>query len=270
MTSDRPRVLAIDWSGAASGARKKIVLAEADGGRLVGLPEDGRTREGIADHVITLANKEPHLVVGLDFAFSLPAWFLQERRLGSGPDLWALAAADGEMWLADCKPPFWGRPGKTKPDLPAHFRDTEREAAEVVQAQPKSVFQIHGAGTVGTGSIRGMPVLKRLQEAGFSIWPFDPPNWPLVIEIWPRAFYQRKVKKSAKQEREAYLRSEYPVLGGEQFSRCAATDDAFDAAVSALVMSERVDELTGLPLVSDRTVLLEGVIWYPGWADQRT
>ena len=135
---------------------------------------------------------------------------------------------------------------------------------------PKSVFQIHGKGTVGTGSIRGMPMLQRLHEAGFSIWPFDPPAWPMVIEIWPRAFYRRPVKKSSQQEREAYLRSEHPIVDGEQFSRCAATDDAFDAAVSALVMSERVDELTGLPLVSDRTVLLEGVIWYPGWADQRT
>lgn len=65
--------------------------------------------------------------------------------------------------------------------------------------RPKSVPQIGGAGAVGTGSLRGLPVLHQLH----------------------------------------------------------------DDAVSALVMSESVDELSDLPAVEDRITDLEGEIWRP-------
>ncbi len=268
MSANHPRVVAVDWSGAAHGASKKIWLAEADGSRLVGLPENGRTREGLADYLVGLAQDDPRLVVGLDFAFSLPSWFLKDHNLHTASDLWSLAASQGETWLANCEPPFWGRKGKKEPKLPSKFRDTETEIANLVGQQPKSAFQIHGPGTVGTGSIRGMPVLRHLQSSGFSIWPFDPPGWPRIIEIWPRAFYRKPVRKNSQTELETYLLSEYPDMNPEQISHAVASDDAFDAVVSALVMAEHAEELASLPSVSDPEVLLEGAIWYPGWTDR--
>lgn len=74
------RVIAIDWSGATSGARRRIWLAEYRDGEVARL-ECGKSRDQIADHLIELAECDPDLVVGLDFAFSLPAWFLDERGL---------------------------------------------------------------------------------------------------------------------------------------------------------------------------------------------
>ena len=49
------------------------------------------------------------------------------------------------------------------------------------------MFQIGGAGAVGTGSIRGMPHLLTLADSGFTIWPFVSGGLPTVVEIYPRA-----------------------------------------------------------------------------------
>ncbi len=157
------RTIAVDWSGAVSGAQRKIWLAEAVGGRITRL-ESGRDRAAIADFLISEASRTPGLVVGLDFAFSLPGWFLESRGLPDGPALWALAADEGDAWLAGCESPFWGRPGRGRPDLPDHLRRTDRDAPAIGGIRPQSVFQIGGAGAVGTGSLRGMPVLKRLRD----------------------------------------------------------------------------------------------------------
>ena len=256
-------VIAIDWSGALVGARRKIWLGEVEDGRLVRL-ENGRDRQQIGDHLIALAKDRPRMIVGLDFAFSLPAWFLNERGLKSAKELWALADRDADAWLADCQPPFWGKPGASCPELPARFRRTESEAPGTAGIRPKSVFQIGGAGAVGTGSLRGMRLLHRLQNAGFSIWPFDPSGWPRVVEIYPRLL-TGSVKKSDPACRASYLTDHYPQLGAALKELAASSEDAFDAAVSALKMSKHTDDLIALPNVTDPQVLLEGAIWYPDW-----
>ena len=66
-----------------------------------------------------------------------------------------------------------------------------------------------------------MPILGLLSAAGFSIWPFDPPGWPRVIEIYPRALTQR-VRKSSHLDRAGYLaerfgRFQLPISGGGYF-----------------------------------------------------
>ncbi|HEY2596826.1 MAG TPA: hypothetical protein VGK33_23260, partial [Chloroflexota bacterium] len=160
------RVIAIDWSGDARNARQHIWLAEASGqGKLVRL-EAGRDRQELADHLAALATRE-EVVVGFDFAFSFPRWFLCRLGVRTGPELWAHVAQHGEGWLAACEPPFWGRPGRTRPPrvLPA-LRMTDLAVPRTGGVAPKSIFQIGGAGAVGTGSIRGMPLLHRLQAAG--------------------------------------------------------------------------------------------------------
>ncbi len=118
------RVLAVDWSGARTGARKKIWLAEVVDGRMVGL-ESGRDRDEVTDFLLEEVRRDPRLVVGLDFAFSFPAWFCRQLGANDGPDVWRAVAARGERWLADCPDPFWGRPGQKRPDGEEHFRRTE-------------------------------------------------------------------------------------------------------------------------------------------------
>jgi hypothetical protein len=44
--------------------------------------------------------------------------------------------------------------------------------------------------------------------------------------------------------------------------RAASSEDAFDAAVSALVMYKHRDDLIALPTVEDQQIVLEGMIWH--------
>jgi hypothetical protein len=270
-SGDAPRVLAIDWSGARHGAQRRIWLAEwnAQRGGIVRL-EQGRTREALVEHLCREVQRDPHLVIGLDFAFSFPAWFLAERRIADAPAAWALAARHGEEWLAHCPPPFWGRPGRPRPALPEHFRRTERELVPVAGIRPKSVLQVGGAGAVGTGSVRGMPFLTVLRQAGCAIWPFDAPSFPLVVEIYPRLL-TRPVKKSRGDARAAWLDER---LSGAWASSAdqvdpairtaaAGSEDAFDALASALAMGGAAHEWGELPDAVDATSRLEGEIWRP-------
>ncbi len=178
------RVLAIDWSGAKTGARNKIWLCEVAGGEVLRL-ESGRSRAEIADHLIEAAERDPRFVVGLDFAFSFPAGFLEKRAHKRVESVWEEAEMLGERWLAHCpNPPFWGKPGKKKPPLGDLLqRKTELAVGAQTRRRPMSVFQIGGAGAVGVGSIRGMPVLRRLRAAGFSIWPFHETRYHRPREV---------------------------------------------------------------------------------------
>ena len=255
------RTLAIDWSGAATGAKRKIWLAEAAEGQIIRL-ESGRGREDIAQFLIDESSPTPELVVGLDFAFSLPGWFLESRGLADGPALWDLVADKGEGWLAGCESPFWGRPGRGRPSLPDHLRRTDRDAPAIGGIRPKSVFQIGGAGAVGTGSLRGMPILKRLRDAGFAVWPFDAPRWPCVVEIYPRLL-TGAVNKGSREARTAYLGEHHSMLTDEVLRLAASSEDAFDAAVAALAMDAARAELLNLTAVEDPQSRQEGQIWAP-------
>jgi hypothetical protein len=220
------RILAIDWSGARTGEQRAIWLAEARDGRLVRL-EGGRGREQLVAHLLEEAERDPDLVAGLDFAFSLPEWFLHARGIDDVWNAWDLVAREAEAWLRDPQPPFW-RERKPPGD---GFRRTELECG----GRPKSVFQLVGAGQVGTGSLRGIPFLPRLRER-FAIWPFDEPRLPLLVEIYPR-LYPRE-------------RDDHP------------NEHARDAAAAALAMSRWPGDWRRLP--RDPAYALEGRIWHEG------
>ena len=254
------RVIAIDWSGRAAGAKTTIWLAEAAAGRIVRL-ENGRDRDDVATWLIAEKERNASMVVGFDFAFSLPAWYVRGG-FATAPALWkAMHDGRAEALLAGCAPPFWGKPGKPRPDLAEHFRVTDR-AHSIGGIRPKSVFQVGGAGAVGTGSLRGMPVLHRLHEAGFSVWPFCDGAPPRVIEIYPRLM-TGPVNKSDPAARAAYLDTYCASIGPAMQRLAASTEDAFDAAVSALVMSEHAEELAVLRPAADEQERIEGRIWAP-------
>jgi hypothetical protein len=257
---DDAEIVAVDWSGARD-PRGRIWLAVARGGRLHEL-FPATSREAAVDAIVERGRAATGpLAVGLDFAFSLPAWFLHERGLASAPDLWRLVASDGERWLAECAPPFWGRPGRARPACEAHFRRTELDCEPVAGIRPKSVFQIGGAGAVGTGSLRGMPHLLRLAEAGFAVWPFDATSDRTVFELYPR-LCTGPVRKSDPVARAGAVlgwmaRGE---LDDELALLAASCEDAFDAAASALVVSAQRSVFADLPRARDDTERLEGRI----------
>lgn len=250
------RAIAVDWSGRKTGAAAAIRLAEASDG-LLRRVEGGRDREGVIAHLIDEAHREPDLIVGLDFAFSLPAKFLRERGLSGAPDLWKLAAREGERWLSDCDPPFWGRPGRRRPAGDDGLRATDREVVAASGMRPRSPFQVSGAGSVGAGSIRGFPFLDRLRRAGFAIWPWDDPKMPVAVEFWPRIAIGSVTKIDPQARRKAVRREARipPALRGA----AAETEDSFDAAMSALWLDRMSGELLGKSRLPE--LLLEGCIW---------
>lgn len=258
------RFAAVDWSGAAHAAHRRIATALADDdGRLLAV-DTGRGRDETVRRLIALAD-EVELIVGLDFAFSFPDWFLERHGLDTGPATWRWARERGEELLAGCPSPFWGRPGTRKPHLGPRrslFRRTEGQVPPVGGIGPKSVFQILGPGAVGTGSLRGMPYLLELKRAGFSIWPFDEPGRPLALEIYPRDLTGRVTKKS-RALRRLYLDTHFADQPPELLARAIETEDAFDATVSALVMARHAGELARLRGLEDAVLRREGQIWRP-------
>jgi hypothetical protein len=254
-------VVAVDWSGAAQSAAAHIWLAHVHDGELVEL-RNGRSRTEVIGHLTTLRSQSPGgLVVGLDFSFSFPIWFMRQRSFATVDDLWDAAGREGEQWLADCNPPFWGRKDRHRPDLPEHFRRAEQDIS-VGGIRPKSVFQIGGPGTVGTGTIRGMPHLRQLHDAGYSIWPFHPPSPWTAVEIYPRLL-TGPVHKSDREHRSRYLGEANRPIAAPFARSVVDSEDAFDAAFSALAMHDHRTYLADLGQTTDPVTLLEGDVWRP-------
>ncbi len=270
---ERVRCIAVDWSGAIDRGyqRKHIWLAEAEAGGLIRL-ENRQIRDDVVATLVNEIQPGGPVAIGLDFAFSFPQWYLQRRNRQNVRALWDLAAEEGEQWLAGDTWPFWGRPGRfrTHPEnLTMDLRFRETDAEQMGRGQPKSVFQVNGGGAVGTGTIRGIPALARLQDAGATIWPFDAPERGRsnVIEIYPRLFYGREVttKDSAegRDSRQRYLALHYALLERRWRDSMVGSGDAFDAGVSALVMNANSGDLQRLQQAAEPRRLLEGEIWSP-------
>jgi hypothetical protein len=254
--------IAVDWSGRATsaGQRRHIFIASWHAGVIT--LENGYTHEEVCALLLSAAAQTPDLVVGLDFAFSFPAWWLREQNCEDAFALWQLAAKNGERWLRDGCEPFWGRPGQPCPlDHRAPRWRGFRSTDHVLSA--KSPFQIAGAGAVGTGSIRGMPMLARLHRAGFHLWPFQPAKMPLALEIYPRLF-TGAVVKSRRNARMDYLQQpRYASLPGDVLAKATASEDAFDALCSLLGMVEHAAHLNTLAQEHHPVARLEGAIWNP-------
>jgi hypothetical protein len=291
------RVVGVDWSGdQGPGQRRKIWAAAWTTSTGKVLLESGRTRDELMEWLVEVARETPRMVVGFDFSFSYPAWFLRELGIGSAPEFWRLVAdGQGERWLhRDCEDGrFWGRAGSLRHGKkPAEFcgehahrmlRRAETvlkvraeisdqlAAARIAGIAPKSVFQIGGAGAVGTASLRGMPGLLRLREAGFRIWPYDAPSvkMPLVVEIYTRLM-TGAVTKSSEAARTAYLAKKrkenglYAGISRMVLEKAKGSEDAFDALVTALVMVEHRGEFARLRRTEDEVFLMEGRTWVPG------
>jgi hypothetical protein len=258
------RVVAVDWSGDARAPRRGTRIAEVADGSLVDVRPGGPAL-ALAEELGTLA-AAASLVVGLDFAFGFPEWFARER-IGAHviDDVWAAAERDGEAWLARCEPPFWGRPRRPRPPADPARPQLRRTDHETPPA--KSPFQIGGAGAVGTGSIRGMPLLRLLRAAGFAIWPFDDAPASLggerpglVLEIYPRALAPPGLAKRDPGARAAHVAAHARIPMALR-DAVAASEHAFDATIGALALSAHLSELAALR--ADPDYALEGAIWRP-------
>ena len=253
------RIFAIDWSGAQK-IGKKIVVAEVDGKGLREPQDDWKSRDEVADYLIEKAIEDMNFVVGFDFAFSFPQWFLNEKGCQTAVEFWKLIEKEGENWVSNLCSPFFKK--GTWASHNSQFRKTEEEIKQHTSMNPETVFKLVGPKQVGKSSITGMPILRKLRENGFNIWPFDQPKLPMVIEIYPRLFYDNKIKKSNPEQRWDFLKK-YPGLSESHRIKATCSDDVFDAVVSALEMFNNMDKLAHVPHADDNFAKMEGRIWYP-------
>ncbi len=299
-------MIGLDWSGRidVAGQRRHIfagVWTRDEQGETTVRLENGRTREEVAEWLLELARETPRLAVGIDCCFSFPAWFLREHGCRSVFDFWRkVSEGQGERWLArDCAPDmrdirFWGKPHKRPlvfcgAGLRSMYRETDYDnkiaqaleggdperAAKMRGITPKSPFQIGGSGSVGTGSLRAIPVLERLHAGGFRVWPFqdaalnEAQPKPLLLEIYTRLM-TGPVAKSNAEARKSYLahRRETDLLYAELrrtvLRIAASSEDALDALATTLEMVRHREEIAVLRATSDLTLRLEGVTWRPG------
>lgn len=295
------RIVAVDWSGRVDAAGQRRHIWAGVSTRGVVTLEAGRTREELMEWLVEMARETPRMVVGIDCCFSFPAWFLKEHGCATVFDFWQhVASGHGERWLArECEDVerderFWGKPHKR----PAQFcgeglhrsmrwtdmdnkfapqlmaRDPER-AAKVKGITPKSPFQIGGSGSVGTGSLRAMPFLLKLREAGFRVWPDESAALgakkpqPLLVEMYTRLL-TGAVAKSNPVARKAYLAAKkktdeaYVKLPRGVMAKALGSEDAFDALVCAMEMVRWQDEFVRLKATKDAVLKLEGITWRPG------
>ena len=221
-----PTAVAVDWSGARR--PKGIWLAVVQDGDLV----ESRALASREEAVDYVRNCAPPFIAGFDFSFGVPEWFALEKGCNTIDQVWDAAEREGERWLAPTAP-FWR--ARCNVVEAQRFRQCETRYPTA-----KSVFQLVGNGQVGAGSVRGMPLLKRLRAADIAIWPFDAPAERTAFEIYPTA-----------------LRALVPDAGP------FTNNDERDAVSSALVMWNHRETVAALRAATDPTIRLEGDIWAP-------
>lgn len=183
-----------------------------------------RTRAAAIDALIDLLREETtqgrRALVGFDFPFGYPAgvaahitgqpnalalWDWLAARLEDSEDnannRYDIAAEINRLYPG--VGPFWGTPNARQiDDIPARGNDRvgdhppERRASEEAAKGAKSVWQLAGAGAVGSQVLTGLPALHRL-KAGLgetaAVWPFEtgwtvPPKAHVIAEIYPSLF----------------------------------------------------------------------------------
>lgn len=212
------RVLVVDWSASGVPARRPgantIWIGDAAGGTVAArhFPTRHAAEGWLAAQIAAERDAGRRLLVGCDFAFGYPAgfaarltgqadaravWRWLAQHVTDAPDnannRFAVAAAVNAALGAPG--PFWGAPAAeagpslamTKTPFPHASGLAEMRAADRSVAGAKSVWQLAGAGSVGSQSLTGLPMIHRLSQMPcVSVWPFDAPGTPVVLaEVYP-------------------------------------------------------------------------------------
>ncbi len=222
--------LMVDWSAAASPKTGADSIwwahLRADGSEAAQANPPTRAQAMAEIRAVLAAEADAgrRVLAGFDFPFGYPAGVAARLSGGGWAALWArLAAALPETpdnrterfavaaglngaWQADG--PFWGNGGRSdhpglprlKPAgygaaLPPEWRIVERRQRAIPGAKPKSVWQLAGAGSVGSQALTGIAALERLRQAAgiagrVQVWPFETglaaPTAPICLaEVYP-------------------------------------------------------------------------------------
>lgn len=218
-------VVTVDWSGGNAKSAKPSADAIWVSVRHEDRHDDPRyfpSRQAVAPWLAALMEKElaagRRALIGFDFAFGYPkgfgaaltgsddplaVWSWLETRIEDGlksNNRFDVAGQINAMF--DGIGPFWGNGTKTDVEhLPRLGRArhghgfAERRAVETRTKGAFPVWQLSGAGAVGSQVLMGLPVLERLRRAfpgQIAVWPFERLDRPIAfVEIWPSLFKAR-------------------------------------------------------------------------------
>jgi molybdopterin-guanine dinucleotide biosynthesis adapter protein len=235
-------VLIVDWSAKASPSPAK----PSKDAIWIGVRREGhaesqyfRTRQAAEAGLVLLLDAERRagrrVLAGFDFPMGYPTGFAGRVTGQADPRLlWAWLACRitdddrnttnrlhiGAQINALFQPlagPFWGRPkGQDIPHLPftkavdyPALGLSERRAIEQQVAGAKSVFQLMGAGSVGSQALTGLPMIHRLQQRpDTQVWPFDAPGDAALVlaEVYPSILKDAVARDPAAIKDEAQVR----------------------------------------------------------------
>jgi hypothetical protein len=208
------RVIIVDWSGRSSRSPKR----ESKDAIWIGVCEAGhesqtyhRSRADAEASLCSALVEGGRQLVGFDFPMGYPTGLA--RHLTGADDARALHG-----WIADeihdgpdnannrfevaarinsqlgGSGPFWGCPrARPRPHLsPFKLVDypalglAEKRRVERENPPAKPVWQLLGAGSVGSQALLGIPVVHRLAaRTGAAVWPFEPPQALTLAEVYP-------------------------------------------------------------------------------------
>lgn len=274
---------AIDWSGARSGYRGIAVARLRRGHGMVELlapPRGGYwTRTAVAERLLAEIRAGRRLLVGFDFAFSLPMTTRKRLGIAAGTGMAALwdrvealcigepdfyaggfvdAAPSGLFWMRGQRPAGWD----------GGLRLVDRRARVDPGVTPESALKLIGAKQVGRAALAGMRVLAALRRelgARIAIWPTMrvEPGASVLVEIFPTLFRHRALGRLAKirdattlDDALAAFAARAPIL-----PLTALSDDATDALVSVAGMRHYARRADALDPPADPTALDEGWIF---------
>jgi len=211
------------------------------------------------------------VLIGLDFAFGWPQGFAQALtgqasalslwryfadRITDGPDNANNRYDVANRINADLPGvgPFWSKSHRDQwPDIP--FTDTrrdhgfpERRAVEARATGAKSLWQLAGAGAVGSQALIGVAHLHRLRaEIGAQVWPFE--------------------RGGAVPDGDVVLAEIYPALFREEIAARAEPDEVTDRAQVRITASQlaALDRAGALDALLDLRSLPDSVIAEEGW-----
>ena len=304
--------LMVDWSGGndrGPSPKKDAIWVCAARGGVADEPIYMRNRQVAEDWISAFLRFEHsagrRVLAGFDFAFGYPAGF--GRALTRSDDPFAIwqwitdriedsPNANNRFDVAgqinaqfDGIGPFWGNGLKRdiahlpRKGLARHAHGMpEKRRAEDDAKGAFPVWQLSGAGAVGSQVLMGLPTLTRLRDAflpDIAVWPFEPLDKPIaIVEIWPSLISKAvSATQPAGRIKDAHqvlllaqtLSALSPDELGEMLNIAPTSEGSIlglgHAALLAKVASK---QLTPPPLKNDCFAMPQGAHWTPVAAAQ--
>lgn len=225
-------IAVVDWSGGNDRGptpKKDAIWIAVQRGEVAQDPVYCRNRQ-VAESVLRDLIRDElaagrRLCIGFDFTFGYPAGFaaaltgeasalavwqwIAERIVDTarGNNRFDVAATINTQLQPLCQNggtgPFWGNAlgrdidGLTRNHTGYDLAFPARRACDLLAKGSLTCWQLAGAGSVGSQSLMGLPVLQRLRQAfadQIAIWPFEPravSEAPVAfVEVWPSMIAQ--------------------------------------------------------------------------------